>query len=377
MANTFTVVAPALVSQFEAKYYWNGISDEPPELFYRSDLDSNPFPHPKPGDRWFQLPVKTASSVSGTALNKIWHEVAPLIITLFKQRGVSYSVLKSARVLIVDSDEGDQMTMGPVVVWIALHPDRHTDSDARDVSPDVLRILAEHGVKDAVVEWYEGAVEKLICPPLLRVTNDTSPSYYVRRTLTAALGMPIAAKEMEDDNFHDITRRSIGWVDWAPKIAIDVDSSGYSRDIGTFELDPSKFSANFKGNVVDLGNKIDLHKLNRISGSAVSSRANNSSNPTATEDGKPVYIVAKDGCGTDLTVGRYSELEAYLCSESGKESKDAVIYNYSKTSGSFSGEGDSGSLIFTGDGRMLAVLHSGMPASRTTYKHADFDREAF
>ena len=35
--------------------------------------------------------------------------------------------------------------------------------------------------------------------------------------------------------------------------------------------------------------------------------------------------------------------------------------NYSKTSGDFSDHGDSGSLIFTGDGDGLAILHSGMP----------------
>ena len=48
-----------------------------------------------------------------------------------------------------------------------------------------------------MVEWYEGALEKLSGPPLLRVTNDNNPTYYVRRFLTAALGIPIAPEEME------------------------------------------------------------------------------------------------------------------------------------------------------------------------------------
>jgi hypothetical protein len=51
-----------------------------------------------------------------------------------------------------------------------------------------------------VVEWYEGSVETLAGPHLLRVTLDTDPTYYVRRFLTAALGMPIATKEREDDD---------------------------------------------------------------------------------------------------------------------------------------------------------------------------------
>ena len=40
-------------------------------------------------------------------------------------------------------------------------------------------------------------MEKLSGPHLLRVTNDTNPTYYVRRFLTAALGMPIATAERE------------------------------------------------------------------------------------------------------------------------------------------------------------------------------------
>ena len=113
------------------------------------------------------------------------------------------------------------------------------------------------------------------------------------------------------------------------------------------------------------------------------------------ENGYPVYIVGKDGNTTDFTVGRYAGLEAYLCDKLGQESIEAAVYNYSKTSGNFSAKGDSGSLIFTGSGQMLAILHSGMPRGfsshvtfgtpafwaiqqlKTKYKYADFVREAF
>ena len=113
------------------------------------------------------------------------------------------------------------------------------------------------------------------------------------------------------------------------------------------------------------------------------------------EKGYPVYIVGKNGNTTDFTVGRYSGLEAYLCDEFGRESIEVAIYNYSNTSGNFSAKGDSGSLIFTGDGHMLAILHSGMPkglSSHVTYgtpawwaieqlkvhyPHADFNRTTF
>ena len=104
----------------------------------------------------------------------------------------------------------------------------------------------------------------------------------------------------------------------------------------------------------------------------------------------------KDGNATDLTVGRYAGLEANLCDDLGVESVELAIYNYNLQSGSFSNKGDSGSLIFDGEGHMVGILHSGMlngPKSshvafatpawwaieqlKLKYPHADFDRTAF
>jgi hypothetical protein len=48
------------------------------------------------------------------------------------------------------------------------------------------------------------------------------------------------------------------------------------------------------------------------------------------------------GNTTDLTVGRYSGLEAYLSDDLGVESIELAIYNYDKRSGPFSTKGDSG-----------------------------------
>jgi hypothetical protein len=85
---------------------------------------------------------------------------------------------------------------------------------------------------------------------------------------------------------------------------------------------------------------------------------------------EPCLIVLKDGGTSDLTVGRYAGLEAYLCNDLGQESKELVIYNYNKQSGDFSAKGDSGSLIVDGMGNMVGILHSGMPkgaSSHVTY----------
>jgi hypothetical protein len=77
--------------------------------------------------------------------------------------------------------------------------------------------------------------------------------------------------------------------------------------------------------------------------------------------GKPCLLVMKDGNTTDLMVGRYSGLEAYLCDDLGVESIELAIYNYDKQSGPFSAKGNLGSLVFDGQGHMVGILHSGMP----------------
>ena len=383
IASSATAVTPYDLSVWERTTYYNGISPDHPELLYRSDLLKNPFPIPK--GRHPHLPTKTVYGVFNTQLNTVWDTVAPQIRELLKDRNIRYSAIKAARFVTHGEDGKD--TLCPVVIWIATHPNTTTAENAHDASPDILALLEANGVKGAVVEWYEGAVEKLSGPPLLRVTDDTNPTNYVRRLFTAALGMPIAIAEKEDDDaqgsvtlfFHknrdkhgnpsakvlgvsnnhvlrrdttvtyefrgagappqrvrlaglrqfqraldeikaligghgtdadllareiialeakprsedpeeaaedeaavkakrkkldkvmedigvledfykkinsqwsDITRRNIGHVDWAPAISVDVEGRHYTKDIGTFEVEESRFKAHFKGNVVDLG----------------------------------------------------------------------------------------------------------------------------
>lgn len=106
-------------------------------------------------------------------------------------------------------------------------------------------------------------------------------------------------------------------------------------------------------------------------------------------------MVMKNGNTTDLTIGRCAGLEAYLCDVHGVESIELAIYNHDQRSGSFSDKGDSGSLVFDGQGRMVGIIHSGMPRGgsnhvtfatpawwaieqlKKQYPHADFDRTAF
>ena len=186
-------VAPYIISDWERTTYYLGISPDHPDLLYRSDLLSNPFPIPK--GRHPHLPTKTVYGVFNTLLNAVWDTVAPQICQLLKTQKICYSAIKTARFVTHGEDGKD--TIGPVVIWISTHPTTTTAENAHDASPGILALLKANGVEDVVVEWYEGAVEKLSGPHLLRVADSTNPTHYIRRFLTAALGMPITTAEGE------------------------------------------------------------------------------------------------------------------------------------------------------------------------------------
>ncbi|KAF8641662.1 hypothetical protein AX16_009855, partial [Volvariella volvacea WC 439] len=179
-----------------------------------------------------------------------------------------------------------------------------------------------------------------------------------------------------------------GVVDWAPKISVRVDDRHYTRDIATFAVDQDKVK-NFEGNIVNFGNKYTAGQLEDLFWPFAATRDGRTIpanlqlpirsalprrliiNPdTEDKNGDPLYIVGKYGNTTKLTLGHYSGMDAYTCDDLGLESREVVVYNYSKTSGDFSDYGDSGSLIFTGDGDMLAILHSGMP--RDLHNHVTY-----
>ncbi|KAI0258687.1 hypothetical protein BC834DRAFT_926442 [Gloeopeniophorella convolvens] len=452
-SDALTVVAPALISKFEMKYWYHGISGNPLELMWRSDLEVNPFPIPVLGARFFKIPKKTAHGVFNTPLNAVWGSVAPQILASMKAHGLTYSALKTVRFSTVE--DGKEETFGPVVVWIAVRPNTTNAEAVRDAMPDILQILADFQITDVVVEWYKGSVERLVGPPLMSVEDNTSPSsssitpstlaqaspssgsptmrrapsptatpsdgilaltnkhvasvdtttHYElageladlglklgRKNSTALGHKQIASDAKNKDNatlqtlfaevqaqWQDTNGRRFGDVDWVPEISVRVDDRHYTRDIATFTVDGAKLE-NFECNIVDLGNQYGAGELEDLFWPIAAVREGRIipadlqppihralprrliNNPdTEDKNGKPLYIVAKYGNTTKLTLGRYSGMEAYTCTDLGLESRDMVVYNHSKKSGNFSDRGDSGSLIFTGSGDGLAILHSGMP----------------
>ena len=140
-----------------------------------------------------------------TRLNDVWDDVAPQICKILKSRSIRCSAIHAARFLTHGKDGED--SFGPIVIWIVVHPNTTTAENAHDVSPDILSLLEANGVEGAVIEWYEGVVERLSGQPLLRVTANINPTHHLRRFLTTALGMPITTKEREvaDDAQGSIT----------------------------------------------------------------------------------------------------------------------------------------------------------------------------
>jgi hypothetical protein len=381
--STKLVPAAHSPSDWESAMYYNGVSLYPPKLVYRSNAVEVRFPEQEEG-RYPFVPSKTVYGLSGTALNPVWHLVGPQICDILEGAGIQYSAVHAVRFLTSAPDD-EVGTLGPIVIWIATYPQTTTIDNAHDASPKIISLLELNGVKGAVVEWIEGAIEKLSGPPgppLLAATLPTQSTYHVRRFLTATLGMPISAGKTDSDGegstaffFHenktkdgepsdkvfgvtnchvlrseldttadytrghsgaprhsvriaglrrfqrglddisneislrrneaedlardiarlesahpdpkveeelqpvrkdlekaqtdvdelevfyreitsgwiDANRRIIGHVDWAPAISVGAGDCPYTKDIGTFELDASKFESAFQGNVVDLG----------------------------------------------------------------------------------------------------------------------------
>lgn len=82
-----------------------------------------------------------------------------MILSLLKKHGIKYSGISTVR--FSTCDEEGKKTLGPIVIWISTHPNTTSAENARDASPGILEILEEHNVHGAVVEWYEGAVQRL------------------------------------------------------------------------------------------------------------------------------------------------------------------------------------------------------------------------
>lgn len=200
VASDGTVVSEHGPDVYERTSYYNGITGDSdhPELVYRSDFLTTPFP--KPVGRFAQIPVKSLRGVFDTPLNSVWDDVGPQIRDLIKAREIHWSSVDPAR-FFTHGPPGEEAkgSLGPVVIWIGVIPGSTSPDTAHDVSLEILALLRSNGVEDVIVEWREAVPQRLARPPLMRHVGSGNATHYVRR-LTAHLGVPLATKEMDKED---------------------------------------------------------------------------------------------------------------------------------------------------------------------------------
>ncbi|KAF8208723.1 hypothetical protein K438DRAFT_1712445 [Mycena galopus ATCC 62051] len=196
-----TVVSQYAPDEYERTTFYNGITGngDHPELVYRSDFLTTPFP--KPVGRFAHIPVKSLRGVFDTPLNGVWHTVGPQIRNLIQSSKVNWSSVDPARFFTHGPPgEEEKGRLGPVVIWIGVIPGSTASDTAHDVSQEILALLLKNGVEDVVVEWREAVPQRLAGPPLMGHVDTDDATHYVRRFLTAHLGIPLATEGMEDED---------------------------------------------------------------------------------------------------------------------------------------------------------------------------------
>jgi len=133
------------ISPFKRAYFYNGVADDPPPLFQRSDLMQRPFPIPeeRPAERHSATPVKTAHTANHPILkNKLWKEwVAPEIIALCKETscGIRISTMLPVRFSTLNAD-GEDVFNNHISLWISVHPNTTKETSCYDANAPILDI---------------------------------------------------------------------------------------------------------------------------------------------------------------------------------------------------------------------------------------------
>ncbi|KDR85956.1 hypothetical protein GALMADRAFT_235146 [Galerina marginata CBS 339.88] len=149
--------------EYERTSYYNGLvqGGDHPDLVYRSDMFTTPFP--KPVGNPARIPVKSAHGVFGTPLNGIWTTIMTEIISMIKAAGIKWSGLSRVRFRTrgLPGNSEEESVRGPVVIWVGVIPGTTSAETAHNVSQEILKLLRENGVEDVVVEWREAEGHRL------------------------------------------------------------------------------------------------------------------------------------------------------------------------------------------------------------------------
>lgn len=198
----FNLGSAYAVTEEEAAWYYFGIGapGEKPVLLYRTSGERTPWSAPT--GRIARSPQKFARAVYGTPLNRVWDTVGPLIDDLvYTAVKRSYSIVTARFLTVPDGESTKDGTLGPVVICISVDPGSTPVDTAHNVSQEILLVLADHGLDGVDVEWSESITSRLTAPALLENVNgdEDNPTTHVRRHLTTALSIPIAAAGTKND----------------------------------------------------------------------------------------------------------------------------------------------------------------------------------
>ena len=190
-----------MASAFEKAYFYKGVSEEHPHLLQRSDVRTRPFVLPPLEDQHTAIPDRTAHGVFDSILTPdLWRkQVGPAIVNLLAETKHNIHVSTMVPVRFSVSDAMDKPIFDKhIVIWISVFPGTTAEESCRDANSPILAILEEHQVKDAAVHWIEGAAEPFVVgPAMLEVVDDTDPTAFIRRALTAVLGVPLAPQTLQ------------------------------------------------------------------------------------------------------------------------------------------------------------------------------------
>ncbi|KAG8729916.1 hypothetical protein FRC11_007753 [Ceratobasidium sp. 423] len=196
-----TVIDPDSASAFEKAFFYKGVSEEHPHLLQRSDVRTRPFVLPPLEDQHIAIPDKTAHGVFDPILTPdLWRQqVGPAIVDLLaeKKRNIHVSTMVPVRFSIPD-DEGKPILDKHIVIWISVFPGSTAEESCRDANSPICAILEKHQVKDAAVHWIEGTAEPFVVGPgMMQVVDDTDPTAFIRRAVTAVLSVPLAPQALQ------------------------------------------------------------------------------------------------------------------------------------------------------------------------------------
>ncbi|TFY61914.1 hypothetical protein EVG20_g6885 [Dentipellis fragilis] len=287
---------------------------------------------------------------------------------------------------IVTKERENEDSQGSVTLFFHENKDKHGDPSDKVLAVSnshVLRknTMADYSFKGAGADKEEQLQENR---DLLRKEHKAIPEleeFYA---------------EVKRD-WSDIGDRDIGHVRFTKAITVDVaGGTRYTEDWGAFEVDEAKFRPQFEGTFVDLGTALTRDAVTamfyprsdtrtafkypperklRIRG--VVPRELLAKPDLVDNENRPCLIVGKDGTGTGLTFGRYVGLESFVCNDLGVESMELGVYSRSKHSPIFSYKGDSGALIWDGNGRAVGQLHSGQSKDGLDSMHVTYATPAW